>query len=247
MSSAKRTPCGHLPLTTCRLCEGPQTPPDWAAPANPAHHTSQLLSAAGNAAASGELRRDEVGVPHTSFGVELQPLGFAPFGEIVRVQIHTENPDALCLESLAVPLGRGKPLIVGPMEYVTVFEHGAKNGEGFTSEPRKSSNLNLHSSSTDGTGATIGQPAAQPGAFVLPPLNDDLREILGRPNFACHEIARLLRRMGHEIAERAEAEQAAVIYWMLTKYAAHGRDWWPHCRDDLQAAIDGKNATRRPA
>jgi hypothetical protein len=75
-----------------------------------------------------------------------------------------------------------------------------------------------------------------------PPLDDDLREILGRPNFACGEIASLLRVMGHEIAKKAEAEQAAVIHWMLAKYAAHGGDWWTHCRAELQAVIDSAKA-----
>lgn len=35
--SAQHTPCGHLAITTCRLCEGPQTPPDWVAPESVQH------------------------------------------------------------------------------------------------------------------------------------------------------------------------------------------------------------------
>ena len=32
-------PCRHLPIMMCRLCEGPQTPPDWTPPS--AQHTHE--------------------------------------------------------------------------------------------------------------------------------------------------------------------------------------------------------------
>jgi hypothetical protein len=31
--------------------------------------------------------------------------------------------------------------------------------------------------------------------------------------------------MGHKIAEKAEAEQAAVIHWLLCLYESHGPGW----------------------
>lgn len=57
-------------------------------------------------------------------------------------------------------------------------------------------------------------------------LDDEVRWILGRPNFWCAPIAAKLRRLGHEIQERAEDEQAVVIHWMLGLYLEHG-DKWP--------------------
>ena len=57
------------------------------------------------------------------------------------------------------------------------------------------------------------------------PLNDDTRWILGQPNFRCGAIAQFLRILGHSIEYKAEEEQAAVIYWMLTLYDKHGSDW----------------------
>ncbi len=57
------------------------------------------------------------------------------------------------------------------------------------------------------------------------PLNDETRWILGRPNFMCIGTAKVLRMMGHQIAERAEDEQAAAIYWMLCLYENHGERW----------------------
>lgn len=56
-------------------------------------------------------------------------------------------------------------------------------------------------------------------------LNDQTRWILGRPNFVCGGIARVLRAGGHEIPAKAEEEQAAVIHWMLCQWETHGSDW----------------------
>ena len=49
--------------------------------------------------------------------------------------------------------------------------------------------------------------------------------ILGRPCFACGSIADKLRGMGQKIRPSAEAEQSAVLYWMLCLYEKHGKDW----------------------
>ena len=80
----------------------------------------------------------------------------------------------------------------------------------------------------DGTVHEPPAAAAPTGGerMVVPPLDDDLRAILGRPNFACIEIASALRAGGVEIARKAEDEQAAVIHFFLTKYAQHGPEKW---------------------
>jgi hypothetical protein len=57
------------------------------------------------------------------------------------------------------------------------------------------------------------------------PFNDDTRLILGRPCFACCGLARRLREKGHQIEQKAEAEQAAVLHWMLNLYLKHGANW----------------------
>lgn len=59
----------------------------------------------------------------------------------------------------------------------------------------------------------------------VPVLDDDLRYILGRPNFWCNSLANALRAMGQEIARKAEEEQAAVIHWLLKAYFEHGPGW----------------------
>lgn len=67
----------------------------------------------------------------------------------------------------------------------------------------------------------------------LPALDDDLVEILGRPNFACIQFAQALRASGLEIKEKAEHEQATVLHYMLGFYLQHGADWWMKAREDL--------------
>ena len=55
--------------------------------------------------------------------------------------------------------------------------------------------------------------------------NEQIEFILGRPNFWCGAIAHKLVKLGHKIPTKAEAEQAAVIYWMLDLYEKHGDGW----------------------
>jgi hypothetical protein len=56
-------------------------------------------------------------------------------------------------------------------------------------------------------------------------LNEDTRFILGRPNFWCGAMANSLRALGHEIPNKAEEEQAYVIWWMLNLYMENGEGW----------------------
>lgn len=65
--------------------------------------------------------------------------------------------------------------------------------------------------------------------------DDTVKEILGRPNFACAGIANVLRKKGFEIDYKAEAEQARVLYWMLEMYEKHGVDWKAECEKILKS------------
>lgn len=60
----------------------------------------------------------------------------------------------------------------------------------------------------------------------LPPLDAELRWILGRPCFTVIGIAGALRLMGHDIPRKAEEEQAAAIHWMVNMYLQHGSETW---------------------
>ena len=65
-------------------------------------------------------------------------------------------------------------------------------------------------------------------------LNEHTKWILGRPNFQCGVIARVLRQGGIEIPCKAEEEQAHVIHWLLAQYEKHGDDW----RDEADKELD---------
>ncbi|WP_236654164.1 tektin family protein [Citrobacter sp. LUTT5] len=71
-------------------------------------------------------------------------------------------------------------------------------------------------------------------APVLPPLNDDLVSILGRPNFMCSQFAEFLRMDGMEIRRKSEHEQAAVIHWFMNLYLQHGAGWCNVARAELE-------------
>ena len=79
---------------------------------------------------------------------------------------------------------------------------------------------------TSETSATCGSKSVvERRVMRLPPMDEEIRWILGRPNFTCAGIAAWLREAGHEIKFRSEDEQAAVIYWMMNLYLEHGAEW----------------------
>lgn len=61
-------------------------------------------------------------------------------------------------------------------------------------------------------------------------------DILSRPCFACIRIAEKLRLMGHIIEHRAEAEQSAVLIWILEQKATGGERWEDEAIKALKAA-----------
>jgi hypothetical protein len=61
----------------------------------------------------------------------------------------------------------------------------------------------------------------------LAELNEDLKDILGRPCFACARVAQLLVKAGKYVGvkPKAEDEQAVMIHWTLMLYLEHGSEW----------------------
>jgi len=71
----------------------------------------------------------------------------------------------------------------------------------------------------------------------VPKLDDEVRFILGRPNFSVAGIARRLHELGiYEVKTKAEDEQAVALHWMLTLYEKHGKGW----RDKLEEVLKEK-------
>lgn len=86
-------------------------------------------------------------------------------------------------------------------------------------------------------GGGASMPVFLAYAPKLPPLNAELASILGRPNFQCCHLAQALRAGGHDIPRKAEAEQAAVIYFMLGHYLEHGEKWSEKAEEELQRLV----------
>lgn len=83
-------------------------------------------------------------------------------------------------------------------------------------------------------------PQVSQQAPSLTELNEDLLDILGRPNFTCIRIAQRLREMGYVIKTRAENEQATVIHFLLQHYLEHGAAWREKATDALSATAARK-------
>lgn len=65
-------------------------------------------------------------------------------------------------------------------------------------------------------------------------LSEDEKNILGRPNFACGKAAHRMREMGFDVPEKAEKEQALVIFTALEFHKEHGTDWAKKFNDFLK-------------
>lgn len=73
---------------------------------------------------------------------------------------------------------------------------------------------------------------------VFPDINEDLVEILGRPNFTCSGIAELFRGNGADIKRKSENEQAFIIHWLIGVYLTHGSDWRLVAEAELKVIAD---------
>lgn len=79
---------------------------------------------------------------------------------------------------------------------------------------------------------------AQQKPVALPEINEDLVDILGRPNFTCSGIAGLFRRNGADIKRKSENEQAFVIHWLIGVYLTHGSEWRATAEAELKSIAD---------
>jgi hypothetical protein len=88
------------------------------------------LSARIGHGAGDDLVRDPRRELLTTAGVEFQPLGFAPRGEIVLVEVRPNDESAFDFLAFATDFCGHEPLVVGPMQFVAVLEHHAQRVEG---------------------------------------------------------------------------------------------------------------------
>lgn len=70
-------------------------------------------------------------------------------------------------------------------------------------------------------------------------LTENEISILGRPNFACADIAKILIRAGiyEKGANKAEYEQAVYIHWAYSLLKEHGDSWKEAAKKILTKAL----------
>jgi hypothetical protein len=73
-------------------------------------------------------------------------------------------------------------------------------------------------------------------------INDDLTEILGMMLFTTAPIAHSMQRSGVAIPHKVEAEQANVLFKLLSIYAEHGDQWRTHAGEWLKTLVDADKA-----
>ncbi|MBU9378736.1 VRR-NUC domain-containing protein [Burkholderia gladioli] len=66
-------------------------------------------------------------------------------------------------------------------------------------------------------------------------LTEDLRHVLGFPNFRCGPYAHLMRAAGADIQRKAEDEQAHVLHWLVKLVIDHGERWADVAQEELDA------------
>ncbi|MGY2285220.1 hypothetical protein [Pseudomonas gingeri] len=95
----------------------------------------------------------------------------------------------------------------------------------------------VHYASAQAACHQINHALEQPAPVaVVPELTSELRWILGQMCFQHIHTAQALRLMGHQIARKAEDEQAVAIYWMLGHYLKDPANWRDNAVAEMKAA-----------
>jgi hypothetical protein len=82
----------------------------------------------------------------------------------------------------------------------------------------------------------LPQPAQPEQTLTYPAdFTNDLQWILGLLCFQCIQYAQTLRKGGRTIPNKAEAEQAATLDWMLRRYLADPTGWRKTAADEIRA------------
>lgn len=79
-------------------------------------------------------------------------------------------------------------------------------------------------------------------------LTDHQIKILGRPNFACGQPAKLLiaNRLYEDRNKKAEYEQAVFIHWALELLNTYGDDWKKEADKILNNCAENLTASSQP-
>lgn len=73
-------------------------------------------------------------------------------------------------------------------------------------------------------------------------LTPDLREILGMMIYSTAPIAHAFQKAGAKIEQKAEEEQAFILFWLLGLYLKHGSEWRKHAAQEIPRADEARKA-----
>lgn len=150
-----------------------------------------------------------------------------PFSDALKQVI--DDVDAVCKKLLRDESAPAKPVIPEQRQMVP-DERPADSSNGNDAEAWFDEGWNACRAEM-----LKAQPVSEP--YKLPELNDELIEILGRPNFTCAKLAECLRNCGQHIKRKSEHEQAAVLHVLLNLYIKHGNDWRKHAEEAFTPAV----------
>lgn len=111
----------------------------------------------------------------------------------------------------------------------------------FQTEPCLSSTRALEKETADARAL----PVAAETSLIWPKvMSPDLKQVLGYPNFWCGPYAAIYRAAGHDIAKRAEDEQAFILHRFACAAIEHGENWSDVIEDELMKlrAVLGEKA-----
>jgi len=187
-------------------------------------------------AALAELQKQATPGPWLLTTINANPRGLRNYKQVVRAT------DTGLLGGLPVPKTTMQLTFDG---YGKMEEQSDGTPDGYwpTAETKANAQFIATAGSLDFAAlhAALTAPAPSSSLLVGGPLdnlNDDLRFILGRPNFWCAPYAAALRTLGQEVRTKAEDEQAATIHWLLKAYLADPAKWRENIGAELKKAAE---------
>lgn len=103
-------------------------------------------------AALDEFRSDTVGVPFSSVGIDFIPLFRAPLGEVVRINVYSDNSVPISLNLLLPSLSSDTPLSIGPGECIAILKDFDETVVSVLPKPGESNGHDVHGPSLGITG-----------------------------------------------------------------------------------------------
>lgn len=77
----------------------------------------------------------EVGELHSCCGIKAHPICNTPFGELVRIDVYTDDPHPFGLYVYAQLICSGEPTLISLREFISILKHGSESPISFLPIP----------------------------------------------------------------------------------------------------------------